>query len=165
MLKHRTSPTQLKIDVWKGCRPHTIGHRFSAPQHYEDMQSSTRRRTYHVWFVDQNDATTWFDTKLFQPKKRRSNAFKYPGRALLSVQITTSLTSFSKLTKPDRHKPHKLKDSVLNSEFQKNKEPNQNSKSIFEFYFTKSSKEFIRYYFRLIFVSVALRAYRLLESE
>ena len=73
--------------------------------------------------------------QLFQPKKRRSNVFKYPGDAQLSVQITTSLTSFSELTKPDHHKPHKLKDSVLNSEFQKNKEPNQNFKSIFEFLF------------------------------
>ena len=50
--------------------------------------------------------------QLFQPKKRRSNAFKYPGRALLSVQFTTSLTSFSELTKADLHKPHKLSDTV-----------------------------------------------------
>ena len=154
MLKHRTSPTQLKIDVWKGCRPHTIGHRFSASNITKICKASLAAELITYDSLTKMTQPHNWTPQLFQPKKRRSNAFKYSGRALLSVQFTTSLTSFSELikadhhkphklselTKPDRHKPHKLKDCLLNSEFQKINNQLKISNSIFELILLNSAK-------------------------
>ena len=82
--------------------------------------------------------------QLFQPRKRRSNAFKYPGRALLSVQFTTSLTSLISNWPPGLHKPHKLLHSVIkkifNIKFQENKENKIKKKKIKILLFQNSAK-------------------------